>query len=459
MQWLGRAVAACAVAALAFGTLGCGLILGIEDLTSEAGTKEGWSERFGTTNVQTATQLALAGDAVVLTGAFSDTIDFGGGALPNPGGMRAFVAGFAAADGAHRWSKSFGDAGATPAASSQIAADGADVLIAGGFQGSLGFGTQVINTTTLDIYAARLGADGTPIWQASFGSSTSEQAFGVAAQGGGALITGAYDSSLSFGAGSVTTLGGTDIFVAELDAGTMIPGLLRSFGGTGNDAGLLIAASDTRIALVGNADTSFVFNGTSIAAGYFAASLDRAGTPLWVVGFGKPTDHVSGVALGPDDTVIVAGDFTDQMTFGTAFVSAGQSDVFVVKLDANGGSVWGKQFGGAGNDTCWGLDVDGAGVVALTGDFTGSITFGGDVLSGSADSDAFVAILTAAGDPAASAAFGAVGPQSGRAVRLDGAGNLFVAGQFGGSIDFGHGVLESEGIEDLFLAKLGLTSL
>ena len=48
--------------------------------------------------------------------------------------------------------------------------------------------------------------------------------------------------------------------------------------------------------------------------------------------------------------------------------------------------------------------------------------------------------------------FGITGEQFGNAVATDGANNVFVTGTFSGTVDFGGGVLTSAGDADLFVA-------
>src|SRR5690606_5459527 len=123
-----------------------------------------------------------AGDDLIITGSFKDAINFGGGPLPNLGGVRLYIASLERGAGAHRWSKSFADAGAATAPPpARIAADGEDVIVAGGFTGSLGFGDKLLSSTTPDAFAARLGPGGEPLWTEGFGGTGDQLGIDVAA--------------------------------------------------------------------------------------------------------------------------------------------------------------------------------------------------------------------------------------------------------------------------------------
>jgi hypothetical protein len=98
-----------------------------------------WSSRFGDSDTQFGK--AVAADAlgnVFATGEFWGTVDFGGGPLTSAGGWDVVVAKLDAA-GNHLWSKRFGDGGFQ--FSEGVAVDGFDnVIITGTFSNSVNFG-------------------------------------------------------------------------------------------------------------------------------------------------------------------------------------------------------------------------------------------------------------------------------------------------------------------------------
>jgi hypothetical protein len=60
--------------------------------------------------------------------------------------------------------------------------------------------------------------------------------------------------------------------------------------------------------------------------------------------------------------------------------SAGDSDIFVVKLTAAGNYVWGETFGGTSRDVGFGIAVDDGGVVHLAGYYADMVDFDPDPL-------------------------------------------------------------------------------
>lgn len=176
---------------------------------------------------------------------------------------------------------------------------------------------------------------------------------------------------------------------------------------------------------------------------------------LWSKRYGNSAVQLaSGVAVDPTGAAIVVGDFGGTIDFGGGFLGAsGVGDGFVAKVDANGKHVWSRRFGGPNDDRAFAVATDAAGNVVVTGVFSGTVDFGGGPLVASGSWDMFVVKLDATGNHLWSKRFGNDQQQEGKAVAIDAAGNIIVAGMFWGTIDFGGGAITSTGI-DVFVAKL-----
>jgi hypothetical protein len=155
---------------------------------------------------------------------------------------------------------------------------------------------------------------------------------------------------------------------------------------------------------------------------------------------------------------VVTGNFTGVVNFGSGPLSgdSGAGDVFVTKLLASGAGLWGKFYGDPQSQIAGGVAVDKTGNVLVTGGFQGKVFFGGSTLMSAGAFDAFVVKLDAAGTHLWTKGFGDGSSQLGAAIGADGAGNVAVLGQFTGTIDFGakaHTSASDAG-GDLFLAEL-----
>lgn len=255
----------------------------------------------------------------------------------------------------------------------------------------------------------------------------------------------------------------------------------RAFGGTTQDKGLSIAVD-----AMGNVYTAGTFTGVvdmdpgpgvsnltaSANADHFIQKLDPSGDFVWAVQFGGASALSfigSSVAVDPSGNVLLAGSFTNTVDFDpgpgtTNLTSAGNNDVFVVKLDGAGGLIWARSWGGAsGNgDVLYGLAVDAAGNVITAGTFWGTADFdpglGSFNLTDATGGDMFVQKMDANGEFLWAKSFGGVSGSQPNSVQVDQAGNVLVAGQFQGSVDFdpgaGNEVLASAGGYDAFIQKL-----
>ncbi len=328
----------------------------------------------------------------------------------------------------------------------------------------------------------RSGQTGTPI---SFDGSQSSDAdgsivsyawtFGDGATGSGVTTTHSYASTGSFTVTLTVTDddGATDTDVATVAITTGGAGgsvvWRHGWGGTGFDVGFGSAVDGDRNVLVtGTFGESASFGtGTLRSAGagdVFLAKYTPDGNPIWSKRFGAADSDI-GYSVAADrsancdgnggtNCVVVAGLFSDTVNFGGApLTSAGSYDIFVAKYSANGTHLWSKRFGSANEDVAYGVAVDAAGNVLLTGFFSASADFGGGTLSSQYfDRDVFVVKLSPTGAHVWSENFSSTSSDIGQAIAVDAAGNVAVTGFFTGSIDFGTGRLTARK-EDIFVAK------
>lgn len=178
---------------------------------------------------------------------------------------------------------------------------------------------------------------------------------------------------------------------------------------------------------------------------------------VWSTCFGGAGNNTAyDVAVDGSGSIVVVGTFLGTMTVGgQSLASAGASDVFLAKFDANGALQWIQRFGGTGNDVGKGVTVDGAGNIVMTGHFRGPVSFGGASLPGRGLQDIVVAKYDGAGFHQWSQSYGSAGGDEGQDIVADGLGNVIVTGHYGGVIQFGGGAdTPSFGGIDMFALKL-----
>src|SRR5438067_2171834 len=128
------------------------------------------------------------------------------------------------------------------------------------------------------------------------------------------------------------------------------------------------------------------------------------------------------------------------------------TDSALVTITGAAGAGWARGFGGAASDVAYGVALDGSGNAVMTGRIESRVDFGGGVVC--PPTAVFVSTYAPTGAALWSKCLGGVlGGGTGRAVAVDGNGNVLVTGKFSGTVDFGTGPLTSAGADDVFLAK------
>jgi hypothetical protein len=190
-----------------------------------------------------------------------------------------------------------------------------------------------------------------------------------------------------------------------------------------------------------------------------AARFDAAGKLLWARRIGGPrSDEGRDVAAAPDGSFWLAGSFEETAGFGpeggtVALTSAGRNDGFLAHLDGAGRLVFAASLGGPGADAAEAVAA-GAGGVAVTGEFAGTADFApGTVvvpLSSAGPSDAFVAFFSGAGELAWARRLGGTREDFGHGIALDRSGRLVAASVFHVEPDQDTGVGDTRSVLTFF---------
>ncbi|MRG94914.1 MopE-related protein [Polyangium spumosum] len=171
------------------------------------------------------------------------------------------------------------------------------------------------------------------------------------------------------------------------------------------------------------------------------------GATTWVRTFGNNQSQVpTAVATDAQGNGVVVGRFTGAITLpapiGT-LNSMGGNDIFVIKYNPMGTVVWAKKFGDSSEQLVTSVAIDSAGDVVIAGEFLGTVNFGGtDLASNMGSRDIFVAKLAAAtGNHVWSMALANQFTQEEASVAVDAADNVYVSGTFSGNLTIGANVL------------------
>jgi hypothetical protein len=242
----------------------------------------------------------------------------------------------------------------------------------------------------------------------------------------------------------------------------------HSFGSAGNDAAVTVATDTAgNVYVTGFFQGTVAFGATNLTAGGdydgYVAKYSSTGALLWVRQFGgsnPATDLLSpfGVAVDGAGSVYVSGYFFGSDSVGSfTFNSGGAfvSEAFIAKLDGNGTVVWAKALGSSQGDIGYSLALDGAGNLYLAGAFQGTATFGSTTLTSAGNNDGFVAKLDNAGTVVWARRMGGSSDDQVFDIAVDNSGNVYIAGTFSSSTaSFGSTTLTNAGNYDVFVTKL-----
>jgi len=175
---------------------------------------------------------------------------------------------------------------------------------------------------------------------------------------------------------------------------------------------------------------------------------------------GRGSVMCNSLTLDVEGNCYLTGQFWDFAVFGThTLEDSGRHsdrrlpDVFVVKYDRSGRTLWAKKAGGVGQDTGTAIAVDSKGGCFVGGTYSGSAMFDDTRLSGS-EGEFFLARYQRS-EGALDWVRKCGGPKSGEltAMSVDPSGNCFLVGSFNETARFGRMTLRSRGRRDGFIVK------
>ncbi|MCP4582141.1 MAG: T9SS type A sorting domain-containing protein [candidate division Zixibacteria bacterium] len=260
-------------------------------------------------------------------------------------------------------------------------------------------GTESFEVAGSDIYLVKINTDGQVLWQRTYGGDNSEQAdYVLQTDDGGYILVGWTNS---FGAGEddiymlrTNSVGDSlwartfgDIFydkgysaLQTSDGGFVVIGGLGYFGYYPTQAYMIKvdengdslwacdiggSLSDAGRSIAHTADGGFLFTGWTMSYGagehdVYLAKVDSEGEFLWSNAFGgEETDVGRSIYPTSDGGFIIAG--------YTRSFDVGLQDVYLVKADYKGDTLWTTTFGGDSDDYGWSAIESADGGYLVTG--------------------------------------------------------------------------------------------
>jgi len=364
-----------------------------------------WAVRFGGTGNDWGFESAVAADgSITVVGYFESTVAFGSTTLTSAGLTDTFLLRLNP-DRSVRWVVRGGGTGWDYTYRVGLRPNG-NAVVVGSYQQTPTFGSFTLPAAqggVGELLVAEVAADGTYAWAKRLGTGpTFDDIFGLALDpAGNLLITGYFRETNVLDGTSYTVNSGVnaDGFVAKLSpTGTAI--WVRQVGGPSDDFGYgLGLLPDGSTVSAGYFQGAGVFGASTLTSAggedAYVMRLDPSGQVAWARRFGgSGSERIRWISVRPDGTSLVAGWFEGTVAFGaTTLTSAGNKDIFVTELDADGQVEWAKRAGGTGEDLPRFIGTRPDGGVLVAGNFTGSATFDGATLTSAGSDDVMVALL------------------------------------------------------------------
>lgn len=244
------------------------------------------------------------------------------------------------------WVKSFGGSGADFCHSITLDASG-NVLTAGRFHNTVDFdpgpGTSVFTSAgDQDNFIQKLDPNGNFVWALAFGGIDSDRINTVLTDvSGNVFATGHVYGEVDIDPGPGISLA-ENAFVLKLDSGGNVM-WVKSFPEL---SGIALALDSS-----GNIYVKSVSGSNSTVS---LRKLDASGNVLWMTHLADALSwhNARSLAVDASDNVYLLGHFYNTMDADPGagvynLTSAGYSDIFIQKLDADGNFVWAKAFGGS----------------------------------------------------------------------------------------------------------------
>jgi hypothetical protein len=300
-------------------------------------------------------------------------------------------------------------------------------------------------------------------WVVQAGGYANEEGKSIAVDNAGnSYVTGNFRGTATFGSFSFTSDEHLDIFIAKTDAtGNWL--WANQAGGISGDTGYSIKIDNggncyltgyfVDIATFGpfTLETAGIWE-----SDIFVAKIDSEGNWIWVTqASGYSNDIGKSITIDNDGNCLVTGNFSGTATFGShSLICIGSTNIFVAKIDADGNWLWATQAICHYTNSGNSIIIDNAGNSYVTGYFNETVTFGSYSLISSGDSDIFVAKMDIDGNWLWAIQAGGYSDDYGKSIIIDATGNTYITGNFQETAFFASYSLTSSGYSDIFVAKM-----
>jgi len=219
------------------------------------------------------------------------------------------------------WTRTYGGSESDEGYSVRQISDGGYIIA--GVTESFGAGLS-------DVYVLKTDSSGDTLWARTYGGSREDRSYSVQQTSDGGYIIAGYTNS--FGVGL------TDVYLVKIDSsGDTL--WTRTYGGRASDWGYSAQQTSDGGYIIAGRTESF---GAGLS-GVYLVKTDSSGDTLWTRTYGGSDYDVGySVRQTPEGGYIIAG--------VTHSFGAGSGDVYLLKTDSSGDTLWTRTYGGSSDD-------------------------------------------------------------------------------------------------------------
>jgi hypothetical protein len=266
-----------------------------------------------------------------------------------------------------------------------------------------------------DVFLIRTDSLGQTLWTKTYGDTANDGGISIQRTLDGGFIIAGFTQ--------VMFIGGGDVYLIKTDSlGDSI--WTKTYGGMEMDGGTSVQQTSDGGYIIAGSTQSFGVIGNDV----YLIKTDSLGDTLWTKTYGSiDNDYGSSVQQTPDGGYIIVG---NTFSFG-----AGNSDVYLIKTDSLGDSIWTKTYGGA--------ESEDGNSIQQTQD-SGFIIVGFTFSFGAGVNDVYLIKTDSLGDTLWTGTYGGIGSDGGFTIQKTSDGGYIIVG---GTRSFG------AGSRDVYLIK------
>ncbi|QMU27231.1 T9SS type A sorting domain-containing protein [Adhaeribacter radiodurans] len=266
-------------------------------------------------------------------------------------------------NGTKIWDKSYGGY-SNDGLETIVAAPGGGYLLGGFSYSYAGADKSQDSQGGSDYWIVKIDEKGNKVWDKTFGGLDEDVLKAIVPTSDGGYILGGYSRSGKSGDKSEPSRDNSENYLDISDFWLVKINSLgakvwdKTIGGNGRDNFTSILATTDGGYLLGGASSSIVsgeksqtFRGSFSNDDYWVVKTDGKGTKLWDKTFGGyNTDVLQSLVNTSDGSYLLGGTSDSDITADKTAGNKGFTDYWIVKINASGGKVWDKTFGGRSTD-------------------------------------------------------------------------------------------------------------